>query len=210
MNRRIKDAIEQQGVRHTTKVYQQANAMIYQVCPRYQAIIRAFLKEVNQLLQGFSEFERVSLIYQMIADEVTYDESKKRSLSHTFLGALKDGVGVCEGISELFFLLCNSCTTCKAYLICGTTEEWGEDSLHQWNVLKFSEGDLAGKLYHSDVTWDLGKEQPNWFLRDDKIGRTWNRKCYPAATEPFEGRIYRNDRKLHELRECLKKTRAKF
>ena len=210
MNRRIKDAIEQQGVQHTTKVYQQANTMIYQVCPRYQAIIKAFLTEVKQLLVGCSEFECVSLLYQMIATEVTYDESKKRSLSHSFLCPVKDGTGVCEGISELFFLLVNSVTTCKAYLICGTTVECGEGSLHQWNVLKFSTGDLAGKLFHSDVTWDLGNKERKWFLRDDNIRRTWNRKCYPAATESFKGQIYRNESKLGELRECLKRTRAKF
>lgn len=207
MNRKIKDAIEQQGVQQSTKVYQQVNTMIYQVCPRYQAIIKGFLKEVEQILESFSEFERVSLIYQMIAAEVTYDRSLKKSLSHSFLGPVKEGTGVCEGISELFFLIVNSVTTCKVYLVCGTTTE---DSLHQWNLLKFTKGDLAGKVFHADVTWDLGKKTPEWFLRDDNIRRTWNRKCYPAAPESFKGQIYRNESKLKELRECLAKTRAKF
>lgn len=212
MDRRTMDAIAQGGIKHTTKVPQQVNTMICEVCPRYRDIIRMFLTEMEPIFVGLSDFQRICLIYQLVTSEVAYDYSLKGSLSYSFLGPFKLGSGVCEGISELFFLLANKLTssTCTVYLVCGVTRR-GE-TLHQWNVVKFSADELAGKAFHLDPTWDLGRKQdPMWFLlSDDAVKRMWSRKNYPVANQTFRGAIYRNESKMSELGECLKRARAKF
>ncbi len=88
--------------------------------------------------------------------------------SHSLIGPLIYGKGVCEGIADAYNYLL-SCYGIVSTTISGSLKKDNEP--HAWNVVQLTEG-----WFHVDVTWDLsssnnGKTSHLYFCVDDSFMR---------------------------------------
>ncbi len=98
-------------------------------------------------------------IHDYLVETVKYDNTDTVS-SHSPVGPLLTGKGVCEGIAEAFGFLCCVCGV-KVAMVSGTLDKSG----HRWNVIE-----LEGARYHVDVTADLSGIHA-FFNNDDAFMR---------------------------------------
>lgn len=106
---------------------------------------------VSKALTGKNDFEKETIIHDMLCKTVTYDSEFERNVGaiYSIYGALVNRRAVCEGYARAFKLLCQS-----AGLECILVSGDSKDVNHLWNMVK-----LEGKWYHVDVTWDDLKEE---------------------------------------------------
>ena len=192
------------------------NEMLLKVCPSLRdKVLKALLGFRTILGNDLNDFQKVSLIYQMICTVGTYDYSLRKSLSYSFLGALK-GLAVCAGYADLFVLLVGELT--QSYIpyrvsgyIASDIKLVGEkDQGHAWVILQEKKG---GRAWMFDPTWDLGRcTEYKYFCKTAKeIGpRVWAVKYLPACTEKFDKEMYTNKKKLALLVAYYKSMPQRF
>ena len=117
-------------------------------------------------LQGKSARDKAVAIHDFILENVRYDKLKK-SYSHEIIGALTQGVGVCEGIAKTVKVLCDGCGVECIVALSHDNPERGVKYRHAWNVIKWD-----GKWYHVDATFDnslqRGVKRYDYFGLDDR------------------------------------------
>lgn len=86
-----------------------------------------------------------------------YDKLKKE-YSHEIIGALGNGVAVCEGIAKAVKCLCDELGIWCIIALSENNPDKGIKYRHAWNVMK-----IDGKYYHFDATFD------NTLSKDDVI-----------------------------------------
>lgn len=191
------------------------NEMLLKVCPSLRdKVLKALLGFHTILGNDLNDFQKVSLIYQMICTVGTYDYSLRKSLSHSFLGALK-GLAVCAGYADLFVLLVGELTQSyipyrvSGYIASDIKLVSEKDQGHAWVIIQDKK---SGYAWQFDPTWDLGKRQYGYFFKADRemSGRIWATKYLPACTETFRGRIYTNRKKLDFLVEYYRSMPDRF
>ena len=130
---------------------------------------QAILSRIQRLvrpLQGKSALEKEVAIHDFILENVRYDKLKK-SYSHEIIGALTQGVGVCEGIAKTVKVLCDACGVECIVALSHDNPERGVKYRHAWNLVK-----LEGKWYHLDATFDnslqRGEKRYDYCNLDDK------------------------------------------
>ena len=131
-------------------------------------------------LAGLPEVERAALLYRMLMLNLRYDyEALERrdgkDPAFAYLGALRRGKAVCNGVSQLYSLLLYA-SGIPSQIVIGCV---GEEELHAWNLVE-----LGGRWYQCDCTWDLGCRRPRYLFRDDRAFRAdhmWLPERYPAA-----------------------------
>ena len=106
-----------------------------------------------------TRFSAELAIHDYLVETVKYDNTDKIA-SHSPVGPLLTGKGVCEGIAEAFGFLCCVCGV-KVAMVSGTLDGSG----HRWNVIE-----LGGSRYHVDVTADLSGIHA-FFNNDDALMR---------------------------------------
>ena len=190
--------------------------MLRKLCPALQEkALKAIAGFRTILGDDLDDFQKVSLIYQMICTVGTYDYGvRKKSLSYSFLGALK-GFAVCAGYADLFTLLVGELTkSYTPYRISGYTKKdikmvEENDQGHAWVILQEKK---SGRAWMFDPTWDLGHTKYSYFFKTAKeIGpRVWAAKYLPACTEKFDGEIYTNEEKLALLVDYYKSMHQRF
>ena len=79
---------------------------------------------------------------------VHYDKLKKE-YSHEIIGALGNGVAVCEGIAKAVKALCDALGIWCIVALSENNPEKGIKYRHAWNVVR-----IAGQYYHLDATFD--------------------------------------------------------
>lgn len=140
---------------------------------------------IKQIPIGFSLNERIWLIYDYLARQVTYGEQNVE-YSHTILGPMskKNHVSVCEGIAKSMKYLCDAsnifCIIVTGYYY----KSKDKCEAHAWNIVESSYG-----LRHIDITAELdgaknsGKAKKTEFLRMDSemVGYDWYRNRYPRC-----------------------------
>ena len=167
------------------------------VCPNRYGL-REKLDELDRLLDGLDDLQRLSLIYRMITTGVTYDKSNGHKGTWHLL---KSRRGVCDDISEAMVMLAGHCCHDSAvYRIVGWQK--GDAYGHGWNVVEVTTPTGRG-VWFLDATSDLGG---HWscFLRGAKafgeLGVKWNGSRFPQINEEDCGfRPYRNPLKEKEL-----------
>ena len=165
------------------------------------------LRGFQKILEPFSDFEKLSLLYAMIASECTYDNTIKRHFTRSYIGALRDRCAVCAAFAELLMLLIAEVTNYKnIYYVVGKTNPKSE-SYHAWNIIE-----MDGQSFHLDLTWDLQKSRPKYFLKSDQEmkPRVWDKHLFPSCTKKFNGTIYQNDKALEKLRRYFRKLESSF
>ena len=96
-------------------------------------------------------------IHDFIVKNVKYDKLKKE-YSHEIIGALGNGVAVCEGIAKAVKILCDELGIWCIIALSEANPDKGIKYRHAWNVIQ-----IGGKYYHLDVTFD------NTLSKDDTI-----------------------------------------
>lgn len=165
------------------------------------------LRGFRKILEPHSDFEKLSLLYQMVAAECIYDTSLKRYFTRNFIGGLRDRIAVCAAYAELLMFLVAELTNYKKiYYVVGKTNPKSE-SYHAWNIIEIGE-----EAFHMDITWDLQKKQFQYFLKSDieMRSRLWDKDRFPMCTKKFSGSIYRNDETLDRMKRYFRKLESSF
>jgi len=121
---------------------------------KYESRAKSILKSLN--LQGKSDFEKASAIYDWVINNITYDWSMKR---YTGYDGLIYGETICDGYANIFRRLCYGAGLECRYL---------SSQSHAYNIVC-----VGGKWYYVDTTleekmsrplYDKDPEGWRWFL----------------------------------------------
>lgn len=120
----------------------------------HQTAMQSRIRRIAEKAKDLTEKEKQLYIHDFILENVRYDKLKKE-YSHEIIGALGNGVAVCEGIAKAVKVLCSQLGIWCIIAISQNNPEKGIRYRHAWNVLK-----IEGRYYHMDVTFDntLSKE----------------------------------------------------
>ena len=113
------------------------------------ARLRSLLKTVRERMSAVPTApERELWIHDLLCKKVVYVDDGPES--HTIIGPLLKGRGVCEGIAEAAKLLLDACGIPTLKISGIARKKDGTNEPHAWNVVL-----INGKWYHLDVTFDL-------------------------------------------------------
>ncbi len=136
--------------------------------PAEEAELDAKIKEVlaSLKLDGKTDYQKVSAIYDYITSHVTYDDEsfeqeKKTKLpvlkAHSAYNALIKGTSVCQGYALLFYRMALEVGIDARYI------SGDANGSHAWNIVK-----LGNYYYNLDPTWDAGRKDYKYFLRSNE------------------------------------------
>lgn len=122
------------------------------------------MKKLNDWIKenikdGMTDYEKVKLIHDYIANKAEYITSSKEYNVYTWLSILIGKGGVCDAYSNLFYEMCRKANLEVRIL---------SNKDHSWNKVK-----VDGVWYNVDVTWDDPIENSEfnyiYFLRSDSF-----------------------------------------
>ena len=123
----------------------------------HRLAMKSRVKKLALLAEKLSEKEKELFIHDFIVKNVKYDKLKKE-YSHEIIGALGNGVAVCEGMAKAVKILCDELGIWCIVALSDANPDKGIKYRHAWNVIR-----IDGKYYHLDVTFD------NTLSRDDAV-----------------------------------------
>ncbi|MBR5578576.1 MAG: peptidase [Lachnospiraceae bacterium] len=123
----------------------------------HRQAMEARVKKLARQAADLDEKGKELFIHDFIVGNVKYDKLKK-SYSHEIIGALGNGVAVCEGIAKAVKILCDELNIWCIIALSEANPDKGIKYRHAWNVIK-----IGGQYYHLDVTFD------NTLSRDDIV-----------------------------------------
>lgn len=101
-----------------------------------------------ELLEGIngsmSEEEREKIVHDRLMARATYGEASQTAFSHSLIGVMLEGIGVCESYARSFQYLMYRCGI-QSLLVVGE----GGGGAHGWNAVL-----LDGEWYLVDLTWN--------------------------------------------------------
>ncbi len=106
------------------------------------------IRKITSKAETLSEREKEQYVHDFLCDTVHYDKLKKE-YSHEIIGALGNGVAVCEGIAKAAKILFDRLNIWCVVAISESNPEKGIKYRHAWNVIR-----IDGVYYHLDVTFD--------------------------------------------------------
>lgn len=110
--------------------------------------MEARVKKLARQAANLDEKEKEIFIHDFIVENVKYDKLKKE-YSHEIIGALGNGVAVCEGIAKAVKILCDELNVWCIVALSEANPDKGIKYRHAWNVVR-----VNGQYYHLDVTFD--------------------------------------------------------
>ena len=123
----------------------------------HRQAMEARVKKLARQAERFSEKEKELYIHDFIVKNVKYDKLKKE-YSHEIIGALGNGVAVCEGIAKAVKILCDELGIWCIIALSEANPDKGIKYRHAWNVIR-----IGGQYYHLDATFD------NTLSKDDTV-----------------------------------------
>ena len=115
------------------------------------------VKKLARQAVNLDEKGKELFIHDFIVKNVKYDKLKKE-YSHEIIGALGNGVAVCEGIAKAVKILCDELNIWCIIAVSEANPEKGIKYRHAWNVIQ-----IGGQYCHLDVTFD------NTLSKDDTV-----------------------------------------
>lgn len=106
------------------------------------------VKKLARPAEKLDEKGKELYIHDFVCKNVHYDKLKKE-YSHEIIGALGNGVAVCEGIAKAVKVLCDALGIWCIVALSENNPEKGIKYRHAWNVVR-----IAGQYYHLDATFD--------------------------------------------------------
>ena len=114
----------------------------------HRQAMEARVKKLARQAANLDEKGKELFIHDFIVENVKYDKLKKE-YSHEIIGALGNGVAVCEGIAKAVKLLCDELNLWCIIALSEANPEKGIKYRHAWNVIR-----IDGQYYHLDATFD--------------------------------------------------------
>ena len=112
---------------------------------------QAMESRIEKLARGARDLDEKGkelYVHDFLVQNVHYDKLKKE-YSHEIIGALGNGVAVCEGIAKAAKALFDRMGMECIIALAEADPENGVKYRHAWNVVK-----IAGQYYHMDATFD--------------------------------------------------------
>ena len=167
------------------------------------------IKKLARQAADLGEKEKELFIHDFIVKNVKYDKLKKE-YSHEIIGALGNGVAVCEGIAKAVKILCDELGIWCIIALSEANPEKGIKYRHAWNVIQ-----IGGQYYHLDVTFDntLSKEDTIRYdyvnLSDQQIFRDHEPVIWKVPVCSDKDHFYYREKKVSwtTLEEVQKRTR---
>lgn len=156
--------------------------------------LREVLEELDALLAGLDDLQKLSLIYQLLTDTVTYDCDFRNNA----YGVLRSRRGACDDISQALVVMAGYCChDSGVFRIIGKCS--GPGGGHAWNIVALSTPRGRG-VWFLDPTFDLGEKKWNYFLVGGKKLRDEGRKWFPDRFPP----VSETDSPLKRYRDPVK------
>ena len=114
----------------------------------HRQALQARIRKLCRQAEGLDEKGKEQFIHDTLCRSVRYDKLKK-AYSHEIIGALGQGVAVCEGIAKAVKALCDALGLWCIIALSENNPEKGIKYRHTWNVVK-----IGKAFYHLDVTFD--------------------------------------------------------
>lgn len=120
----------------------------------HRKAMEARVQKLARQAADLDEKGKELFIHDFIVNHVTYDKLKKE-YSHEIIGALGNGVAVCEGMAKAVKILCDELNLWCIIVLSEANPEKGIKYRHAWNLIR-----IGGQYYHLDATFDntLSKE----------------------------------------------------
>ena len=191
----------------------------------HQKAMEARITKLIRPVQGKPAKEQEQYIHDFVVQNIRYDKLKK-PYSHEIIGALGQGVSVCEGIAKAVKILCDRLNIPCIIVICDADPDNGVKYRHAWNLIK-----LEKSWYHLDCTFDNtltnghqisedgtavgAKNDPNALIRydyfnlcDEQIYRDHRKAMYPIPAATDNSRFFYKEAKLSftKLEDVEKRT----
>ena len=106
------------------------------------------VKKLVRQAADLDEKGKELFIHDFIVENVKYDKLKKE-YSHEIIGALGNGVAVCEGIAKAVKILCDELNIWCIIALSEANPDKGIKYRHAWNVIR-----IDHQFYHLDATFD--------------------------------------------------------
>ena len=114
----------------------------------HRQAMEARVSKLARQAEKLDEKGKELFIHDFIVENVKYDKLKKE-YSHEIIGALGNGVAVCEGIAKAVKILCDELNLWCIIALSEANPDKGIKYRHAWNVIR-----IDGQYYHLDVTFD--------------------------------------------------------
>jgi len=154
------------------------------------------VKKLALQAQKLDEKGKELFIHDFICQNVKYDKLKKE-YSHEIIGALGNGVAVCEGIAKAVKVLCDSMGIWCIVVLSENNPDKNIKYRHAWNIIK-----TGNQYYHFDATFDntlsrsgvLRHDYVN--LADDQIFRDHEPLIWKAPACPDHDHFFYKENKI--------------
>ena len=123
----------------------------------HRQAMQSRVKKLARQAEKLDEKGKELFIHDFIVNNVKYDKLKKE-YSHEIIGALGNGVAVCEGMAKAVKILCDELCIWCIIALSEANPDKGIKYRHAWNIVR-----INGKYYHLDTTFD------NTLSRDDIV-----------------------------------------
>ena len=123
----------------------------------HRQALAARVKKLARQAADLDELGKELFIHDFIVQNVKYDKLKKE-YSHEIIGALGNGVAVCEGMAKAAKILCDELNIWCIIALSENNPDKGIKYRHAWNVIR-----IGGQYYHLDATFD------NTLSKDDAV-----------------------------------------
>ena len=128
----------------------------------HRQAMEARVKKLARQAEKLDEKGKELFIHDFICQNVHYDKLKKE-YSHEIIGALGNGVAVCEGMAKAVKVLCDALGIWCIVALSENNPEKHIKYRHAWNIIR-----IDGKYYHLDTTFDNTLSK-NGMLRYDYV-----------------------------------------
>ena len=154
------------------------------------------VKKLARQAESLGEKGKQLFIHDFIVKNVKYDKLKKE-YSHEIIGALGNGVAVCEGIAKAVKILCDALGIWCIVALSEANPDKGIKYRHAWNIVR-----INGSYYHMDATFDntLSKDEVIRYdymnLSDKQIFRDHEPVIWKVPECPDNDHCYYREKKV--------------
>lgn len=167
------------------------------------------VKKLAWQAESLDEKGKQLFIHDFIVKNVKYDKLKKE-YSHEIIGALGNGVAVCEGIAKAVKILCDALGIWCIVALSEANPDKGIKYRHAWNIVR-----INGSYYHMDATFDntLSKDEVIRYdymnLSDKQIFRDHEPVIWKVPECPDNDHCYYREKKVSwtTIEEVQKRTK---
>lgn len=134
--------------------------------------VRRIIRDTETAKETMSTLEKITTLHDYLCANYRYDWKMLDKDRYTVRGAFMNHLAVCEGYAKAMSMLLSALGIANV-LVPGCVNEDKENPNHLWLAVR-----LHGKLFHIDITSDIGNTETNgrlsrfFFLKTDEEMRS--------------------------------------